>query len=163
MAKKTKRTTASRTQNTKKYVTSKEFMYHNKAVKKALCDTSTDLGEELKKYKHTIQTATEKNTEEIKAIHTLLSEVSANGTKGLQNSLRDIYQKIDELTELTKSARTNVAFMRAFSEWRAVKPWRGALFSKKSYVGFIMLFFTLHKLQIGSQSILNIIVKFFVE
>jgi hypothetical protein len=100
---------------------------------------------------------------DVLGIHTILNTVSANGTKGLENSLRDIYSKISELTEITKASRTDVKMVNAWREWKNGKTWRRMFFSTKSYVAIIMAFFTLHKLTIGSQSILTIIIDFFIK
>lgn len=99
----------------------------------------------------------------INSVHSILNNVSANGTRGLENSLKDIYSKISELTEITKSARVDNKFGKAWIEWKNAKPWRKILFSTKSYVGIIMMGFALHKITIGTQSILNIIIEFFIK
>ena len=122
------------------------------------------LADELKCYQNIIQTTLTKMQSEITDIHTVLHSASVNGgQKGIINALHDIYIKLEELTQITKSSRTSLKMTEAWKEWREAKPWRKMLFSTKSYVALIMLFFTLHKLQIGSQSILNIIIEFFIK
>lgn len=100
---------------------------------------------------------------DIASVKKTLDTVTANGTHGLENSLRDIYTKIAELHLITKAARTDYQFMKVWSEWKSARLWRRVVFSKKSYALVGAMLFTAHKIQVGSESLLGTIINYIIN
>jgi len=136
---------------------------HKLKVKTELLEHAATITSELREYKLEVHESFKCNTDAIKEIHTLLHNVSANGTRGLENSLRDIYSKINDLFELTKQMREDRDFKKSFSKWKNATVVRRVFFTKKSYVTIIALFFAAHKIQIAGNSILQIIIDFLIN
>lgn len=131
----------------------KELEIYKRTVKKELNTIAKDFTD--------LKTNSTSLNVEIKEIHTLLHNVSANGTRGLEASLRDIYGKINDLYELTKQIREDKDFKKSFTKWKNATTVRRIFFTKKSYVTIIALLFAAHKIQIAGNSILAILWSFF--
>jgi len=63
-----------------------------------------------------IRDGLERAATHVEAIQQTLDNVSANGNKGLSNSMRDIHDKLSELEKVTRGARARAKFWRVISD-----------------------------------------------
>ena len=80
-----------------------------------------------------IREATQKSAGHVEAIQAILDNVSANGNKGLSNSLTDVYKKLNDLEHITAPARARAKFWTAAHDilttqplLRPLRTWYGA-------------------------------------